>query len=91
MLKKLSKLLEKSKTSIPPKIASDQIRKVLRKIKRRKAANRHGWKGELLFEGGEEMVNSFVILYNIIQSTMWIPKQWNTILIKSLHRGKCSL
>ena len=32
------------------------------------------------------MINSLVILYNMIQSTMWIPEQWNSIIIKSLHK-----
>ena len=86
VLQKFREILEKSKTSVPPRITSDEVRKAVRKIKRKKAADRQGWKGEWLLEGGEEMINSLVILYNMIQSTMWIPEQWNSIIIKSLHK-----
>ena len=32
------------------------------------------------------MIKSLVILYNTIQTTGWIPQQWNEVKIKSLHK-----
>ena len=39
---------------------------------------------EWLLEGGPEI--TLVTLFNTIQATFWIPKQWNDIRIKSLHK-----
>ena len=57
-----------------------------RKIKKKKAGDKQGWRGEWLLEGGVEIEKSVVNLFNAIQSTSWLPDQWNEIHIKSLHK-----
>ena len=79
-------LLRKAKNHPPPPITSEEVRQAVKKNKRGKAADRQGWRSEWLIEGGEEMIKSLVILYNTIQTTGWIPQQWNEVKIKSLHK-----
>ena len=51
------------------------IRKAIRRMKNKKAADRLGWKAEWIKEGGEEMVKSIYILFNRIKTENQIPKQ----------------
>ena len=51
------------------------IRKAIRRMKNKKAADRLGWKAEWINKGGEEMVKSLYILFNSIKTENQIPKQ----------------
>ena len=51
------------------------IRKAIRRMKNKEAANRLGWKAEWIKEGGEEMVKSLYILFNLIKTENQIPKK----------------
>ena len=63
------------------------IRKAIRRMKNKKAADRLGWKAEWIKEGGEEMVKSLYILFNRIKTENQIPKQWQLMTVKSIHKG----
>ena len=63
------------------------IRKVIRKMKNKKAADMLGWKAEWIKEGREEMVKSLYILFNRIKTENQIPKQWQLTTVKSIHKG----
>ena len=52
------------------------IRKAIRRMKNKKAADRLVWKAEWIKEGGEEMVKSLCILFNRIKVENQIPIQW---------------
>ena len=56
-------------------------------MKNKKAADRLGWKAEWIKEGGEEMVKSLYILFNRIKTENQIPKQWQLMTVKSIHKG----
>ena len=56
-------------------------------MKNKKAADRLGWKAEWIKEEGEEMVKSFCILFNRIKTENQIPKQWQLMTVKSIHKG----
>ena len=49
------------------------MKKAIRKIKNKKAADRLGWKAEWIKEGGDKMVKSFYILFNRIKTENQIP------------------
>ena len=69
------------------RITETIIRKAIRKMKNKKAADRLGWKAEWIKEGGEEMVKSLYILFNRIKTENQIPKQWQLTTVKSIHKG----
>ena len=50
------------------------IKKAIRRMKNKKAADRLGWKAEWIKEGGEEMVKSLYILFNRIKVENQISK-----------------
>ena len=56
-------------------------------MKNKKAADILGWKTEWIKERGEEMVKSLYILYNRIKTENQIPKQWQLMTVKSIHKG----
>ena len=62
------------------------IKKAIRKMKNKKAADRLGWKGEWIKEEGEEMVKSLYILFNIIKREKQIPKQWPLTTVESIYK-----
>ena len=55
-------------------------------MKKRKAGDKVGWKAEWLIKGGDEMIKSLEILYNIIEQERTIPKQWQQVTIKSVDK-----
>ena len=63
-------------------------RKVIRRIKNKKAADRWGWKDEWIKEGEDEMVKSLYILFNSVKTENQIPKQWQLTTVKSIYKGK---
>ena len=72
----------------PLKISEEQIGMVINRLKRRKARNEEVWKNESLKEGGREMRKSIVILFQDLLNEMYVPKQWEEMKIKSIHKNK---
>ena len=50
------------------------IKKAIRRIKNKKAADRLGWKAGWIKEGGEEMVECLYILFNRMKTENQISK-----------------
>ena len=69
------------------RITETIIRKAIRKMKNKKAADRLGWETEWIKEGGKEMVKSLYILFNRIKTENQIPKQRQLTTVKSMHKG----
>ena len=67
------------------KITIEEIRKVVRKLKRRKAGDKEGCKNEMIIHRGEEMIKLLKMLFDKIMVTMELPKQWEEVKIKSIH------
>ena len=63
------------------------ITKAIRRMKNKKAADRLGWKVEWKKKEGDEMVKSLYILFNRIKTENQIPKQWQLMTVKSIHKG----
>ena len=62
------------------------IKKAIRKMKNKKAADRLGWKGEWIKEEGEKMVKGLYILFNIIKREKQISKQWPLTTVESIYK-----
>ena len=67
-------------------IDEELVRKVIAKLKRRKAGDTQGWTNEIILEGGEEMVKSVTLMINEINRQAVIPGEWEVMKIKSIHK-----
>ena len=84
-IEKIKKVATKQE---PLNIEEELIRKVVKKLKRRKASDSEGWRNELIVEGGNEMIKSLTILFNEIHEKMEFPEQWERMLVKSVYKNK---
>ena len=74
------------KTLIDEKV----VRKAIKNIKLKKAADSRGWKGEWLKLGGEPIVKSLTAMFQKIDTEKQIPVQWEEVIIQSIHKKKGS-
>ena len=84
--KEFKELLLEANTQEPPKISKEDISKAIKGLKRKKAADRQGWKSEWVLEGGPEMITSLQILFSRIQEERKMPDQWNKMTIRTIHK-----
>ena len=75
-----------AKTQETMVIDKELVRKVIAKLKRRKAGDTQGWTNEIILEGGEEMVTSVTLMMNEINRQAVIPEEWEVMKIKSIHK-----
>ena len=86
MEKEFKDLLLEANCQEPPKISKEEISKAIKGLKRKKAADRQGWKSEWVLEGGPEMISSLQILFSRIQEERQMPDQWNKMTIRTIHK-----
>ena len=55
-------------------------------MRNKRAPVRRGWRAEWIKNGGEEIENSLVKLFNRMERENTIPIQWNQIIIRSIHK-----
>ena len=67
-------------------VEEETVRKVIAKLKRGKAGDTRGWTNEMLMEGGDEMVKSVTLMFNVINTHCNIPEEWEVMKIKSIHK-----
>ena len=67
-------------------IGTDIAKKAIGKTKSNRAPDRSKWKAEWIKKGGEEMEKSLSKLFNRIEEERQVPRQWDQILIRSLHK-----
>ena len=67
-------------------VEEETVRKVIAKLKRGKAGDTQGWTNEMLMEGGDEMVKSVTLMFNVINTHCNIPEEWEVMKIKSIHK-----
>ena len=75
------------KTNQIESITDKMVKKVIGKLKNKRASDRLGWRAECLKEGGEEIVKSLSILYNRIEREQRTLIQWRQTTIKSIYKG----
>ena len=88
MNRKLDEIRSIGSRQEPLKVNENDLRKVVKDLKKRKSADSAGITNELVKYGGEEMVKSLVILINVMLEKMVIPKQWEDMKVKSIYKNK---
>lgn len=86
--KKLEKIWENAKDQKALVIKEEDVKKVVKGLKKRKAGDTQGWQNEMITEGGEEMLKSLTLMFNRILQDEEIPEQWEQMKIKSIYKNK---
>ena len=68
-------------------ITKTEIKKAIKRMENKKAGNKNNSKTEWIKEGGSEMVQSLVILFNRVEEENKLPIQWKETKIKSVYKG----
>ena len=69
-------------------ITKDIVRKAIKGITLRKAADSGGWKGEWIKLGGKVMLESLTKMFRKIEEQKEIPSQWEEVVIQSIQKKK---
>ncbi len=67
-------------------IDHETVHKIISSLKTKKAKDMHGWKNEFIKQGGDEMEKSIIKIASIVDKTHIIPKEWDKLKIKSVHK-----
>ena len=67
-------------------IGEEELQKVVSKLKKRKAKDCQNWNNELIIEGGEEIKQSLIKIYNVVNETQEPPREWNQMRIKTIPK-----
>ena len=71
-------------------ITEEELRRATRKLKKKKASDIGGMKGEYIIYAGDDLIKSLLILLNGIIKTGEIPEKWKRMKIKSIYKRKGS-
>ena len=80
----------RAKDQEPLKFEDEDIKKGIKLLKRRKAADCQGWKNEMIIHGGREMERSIKKMFNRILQENRVPKEWESMKIKSIYKNRGS-
>ena len=75
-----------SKLTKPRKSSNKEVEEVVNKLDTRKAKDSDNWSNEIIVEGGNEMVNSLVKIFNAVDESMCIPDEWKKMCIKTIDK-----
>ena len=78
--------MEQKNDSRREKIIFAMAKEAISTMKKRKAGDKIGWKAEWLIEGGDKMIKSREVLHNRIEQEKIIPRQWQQVIIKWVHK-----
>ena len=84
----IRKMKEMGEQQEPIQVTKQEIKRVVRKLKNRKAGDMEGWSNELLKEGGDDMIEALREIFNTILRTQNIPHQWEKVRVKSIYKNK---
>ena len=85
--KQFKALSMRERESHRKEITKEIVKKAIKMMRNKRAPDRRGWRAEWLKNGGEEIENSLVKLFNRMERENTIPLQWNQILIRSIHKN----
>ena len=83
---KFDQIMERGKEQEAKQISEEQMKNIVKKLKKKKARDREGWNNEFVLYGGDEMNKSLTKMVNDILRTEDSPKQWNHTLIMAIHK-----
>ena len=64
----------------------DEISAAKKELKRRKCKDGSGWCNEVILDGGEEMDQSILKLFNRLEDERMLPSDWKEVIIKTLNK-----
>ena len=74
---------EKSKNKMV-QVKNKEIESAVKKLKKRKAGDREGWKNEMIAGGGTDMKRSFELMIKTMLKEKIVPEEWARIRIQSV-------
>ncbi|MCH2406114.1 MAG: hypothetical protein MK200_07980 [Nitrosopumilus sp.] len=83
---KFEEIMEKGKEQKEKQVDSETIMTTIKKLKRKKAKDRHDWCNEMILEGGVEIVESLKKMVNGILKEEEIPTEWQKMMIVSINK-----
>lgn len=73
--------------SMEPQLTTlDEIILAKKQLKKKKCKDPYGWVNELVMEGGEEMNQSLLYLFNRMETERFTPRQWHEVTIKAVAK-----
>ena len=84
--KKFQKMMEEA--SKQPAVETEEalVERVIKDIKMGKARDSQDWNNEMMKDGGPEMIKSIKKMADKVKQKHEIPKQWNTMMIRSVDK-----
>ena len=86
----IKKIREAAETQTPLEIEKEEVEKVIKKLKNKKAKDEYGWSNVLVKKGGEEVIVSLYMMFQRVTKNQETPEQWERMRIKSLFKNKGS-
>ena len=69
----------------------EDVKDVIKSLKKKKAKDLSAWKNSMIKAGGNEMIKSVTNIVNEVDSQMLIPFEWKQMEIKSIHKKGCKM
>ncbi len=66
----------------------EEYEEVLKKLKKRKAPDKDGWRYEMVIYAGKDLKMSILKMINKLVEGYTVPKEWRHMIIKSIYKGK---
>ena len=88
---KKKEIQERAQEQKMMEITTEDVKKTIKTLKKRKAKDRSEVKNEMMIEGGEEMEKSLMRIFTEISKELKVPEEWNLVKIKSIHKKGSTL
>ena len=73
--------------SLEPRLTTiEEIKRAKKELKRNKCKDPYGWTNEMLLEGGDEIDQSLLLLFNRMERERFSPKQWREVTIRTIAK-----
>ena len=73
-----------------PEFTMEELKKAIKKLKRKKSPGRDGLPSEVFVSAGDGLLNALLDVFNTIKRTKEIPKQWDKVSITTIYKNKGS-
>ena len=68
------------------KTTASELDEAINELKKNKCKDEEGWCNEIIINGGDEVKQSLLKLFNRMESEKTLPKQWNDVMIKTIPK-----
>ena len=72
----------------PPIVTKfEEVKEVVKNLDLKKAKDTESWKNNIIIAGGDEMIRSLTSITNQVDKQKIIPKEWENMEIKAIHKA----